>query len=98
MTAGLGRKLWLVWALLVGVTIVSWIVGGTSGGTEPFQRSHLITISVLLMAAVKVVLIMRYFMELEHAPRKWKALPFAWIAILLAILAGIYFGEIGLEV
>lgn len=97
MTAGIGSKLWIVWTILVVVTIGSWIVGGSSGGTEPFQRNALITTSVLLMAAAKIVLIMRYFMELEHAPPRWKAIPIVWISILMAILAISYFGEIGIE-
>jgi glycerol uptake facilitator-like aquaporin len=61
------RVLLVVWAVLVGVTLLSWALGANNGHTH-FARNPAITWGVLLIAAFKVRMIVRSFMEVSHAP------------------------------
>jgi len=74
----------LVWALLLGFTIVSWAIGHT----------HFAWISsgalVLVLAFVKVTFVVREFMEVRHAPLWLKFLTGTWIVVACALLVILY--------
>jgi cytochrome c oxidase subunit 4 len=81
-----------VWAALVIVTAASWWMGR---GTEaPYQVDWLITLGVLAVAAVKVWLVIQYFMEVRSAPAWLKRTCNAWLALLFVALWGFYWTAI----
>lgn len=59
------KRLALAFALLTGVTLLSWWLGA---GQAVLNAG--ITFAVILMAAVKVRVIVWEFMELRHAPAR----------------------------
>ena len=93
-TAG-NRNLLLVWALLVGVTLVSWLIGARHG-QGAYLRDPAITAGVLLIAAIKVRIIVRRFMEVHRAPALLCRLTDAWLLLATALLLGIYGLQVGL--
>jgi len=92
MTAISPRKLIYVWAILVAVTIASWRLG--RGTDAPFHVDQMITIGVLLVAAVKARLVIHYFMEVRHAPAWLKWTCDGWLALLFLALFGFYWAVI----
>lgn len=54
----------MVWAVLVGVTVLSFCMGHGVG----LEDSRLRGVLILLMGFIKVRLVVREFMEVRHAP------------------------------
>ncbi|MBW2942483.1 cytochrome C oxidase subunit IV family protein [Zhongshania aquimaris] len=88
MAEYLRNPLCQVWAFLSAMTLASWWV--SQGGFE-FNVNVLVTVTVLLVSALKVHLVVRYFMEVNVAPRWLKRTMNAWLIVLLALLLGFYF-------
>ncbi|NGY04999.1 cytochrome C oxidase subunit IV family protein [Solimonas terrae] len=89
MTAYLRNPLTIVWAFLSFSTVVSWALSRDVGGSA--QMSALVTTGVLLIAAVKAQFVIRYFMEVRHAPAWLQRTLNAWLILLFAFLLGAYF-------
>ncbi|MGB1561913.1 MAG: cytochrome C oxidase subunit IV family protein [Sinimarinibacterium flocculans] len=89
MSASTDARLRLVFALLTGVTLLSWWLGTRDGG-EAFSPSVAITVSVLLIAALKVRVIVWEFMELRHAPAALRRFADAFLVLLMALLLGMH--------
>ena len=83
------NPLTVVWALLTTVTVVSWLTA--RGGGAAHVLNPLVTVVVLLIAAVKAHLVIWHFMEVRHAPTWLKATTTAWVIVLFAGLLGFYF-------
>lgn len=83
------NPLTVVWALLTTVTVVSWLTA--RGGGAAHVLNPLVTVVVLLIAAVKAHLVIWHFMEVRHAPTWLKATTTAWVVVLFAGLLGFYF-------
>jgi len=88
MTAYLRNPLTLVWAFLAILTVASWWLARGHGAVERMDAA--ITLGVLLVAAVKVQLVMRYFMEVRHAPRWLQRTAYGWNIGLLCLLLTAY--------
>lgn len=79
-----------VWAFLVVITVAAWWLS-QSAITE-LQGSALITVSVLLISAVKMQFVMRYFMEIGTGPKWLRFSAEAWLVTLMVSLMMAYFG------
>lgn len=88
MTAISQRTLIRVWAFLVAVTLASWWLG--HGTDAPFRVDRLITVGVLLVAAIKTRLVIQYFMEVRYAPSWLRWTCDGWLALLFLLLIGFY--------
>jgi cytochrome c oxidase subunit IV len=89
VTTYIRNPLTIVWALLVTVTIVSWLTARDGGAAHVVNPT--VTVIVLLIAAVKTLLVMWHFMEVRHAPRWLKVTTSSWLVALVALLLGFYF-------
>jgi hypothetical protein len=74
MTALLHRRVTLVWAALVGITLVSWWLGVRYG----LDEERIAAVALMILGYVKVRLIGLHFMELRDAPRWLRLLFEAW--------------------
>jgi Prokaryotic Cytochrome C oxidase subunit IV len=74
----------VVWAALVGATVVSWALGAEHG------TGSLIAIVVLGVAMIKVRFVGLDFMELRHAPLLLRAAFECYCVVLWCLLAGMY--------
>lgn len=90
MTVNANRKLVLVWAVLVGITLLSWLIGSNTAHATALVRDDLVTWGVIAIAAIKVRFILRGFMEVDHAPAWLKRLTDAWLALAIAALLIFY--------
>ncbi|TAM69765.1 cytochrome C oxidase subunit IV family protein [Mycobacterium sp.] len=77
-----------VWAVLLVATLATWMLG--AGHTVIVDSARVATIFVLLIAFVKVDLVGRYFMELQHAPRRLALLFNGWTVITCAVVIALY--------
>jgi hypothetical protein len=84
MRASIGNRLTLVWAVLAAVTIASWLIGRGHG--VAYQINSVVTVSVLVIAATKALLVFQYFMEARVGPPWLKRVVYGWALGLPALL------------
>ncbi len=48
------------------------------------------TIAILLIAMIKIRLVVMHFMEVRHAPRKWRLIYEVWLAVVTTVLIAVY--------
>ena len=89
MKTYLYNRLTGVWAFLVAITIVSWLVGRGHGGE--YRANAAVTLCVLAIAAAKSQLVLKHFMEVDSGPSWLKWTASAWVAGLLVLLLLAYF-------
>ncbi len=81
----------MVWMILAGVTVFSWWIGTDHGATGAVVRPHVgITMSVIVLALVKVRLILFHFMEVRGAPWQLQRVCDAWIGVVGVLLVSLY--------
>lgn len=83
------RAVTVAWFVLAAITLLSWWLApahahGSAAASVP------ITLAVIALAAVKGRLIIRYFMEVRHAPHWLRWATDAWLLVLWAAVTGIY--------
>ncbi|WP_046318991.1 cytochrome C oxidase subunit IV family protein [Mycobacterium sp. UM_Kg1] len=77
------------WAVLVAITVLAWWLSpGHSAG--PVAPSIPITVTVIVLSAVKARLIIRNFMEVRTAPIWLRRATDAWLAVLWLAVGVIY--------
>lgn len=96
MSSYLHNRQTYVWAFLAFITIVSWWV--SQGAGAEYQVKPLVTVGVLLIAALKSQLVVRNFMEVSRAPVWLKRTIDAWLLLLLVLLFGFYFFKLNTSV
>ncbi|RAY12528.1 prokaryotic cytochrome C oxidase subunit IV family protein [Actinomadura craniellae] len=83
------RAFLLVWIALSAATVLAWLLAPG----EPESSADLgwgPAAAIVLLGLVKCRLIIRYFMEVRHAPRWLQTATDAWLAVLWITLLGIY--------
>ena len=91
MLGRLRDPLFVVWLVLVAVTLVSATVGG-AGGLGRTVNKNLVSTAVLVLAFGKVAAVMFTYMDIRRAPLALKLLTGAWLAIVLTVLMTVYWG------
>ena len=89
MTSHVRSPLTMTWAVLTGVTVLSWLTARDGGAAHALNAT--VTVVVLLIAAVKAQLVIWYFMEVRHAPTWLRVTTAGWVVVLFALLGGLYF-------
>lgn len=84
------KRLTIVCLALTGVTLLSWWLGA-SHGHHAFTLNAGITSGVILIAALKVRMIVREFMELRHAPLRMQRVADGLLGFVIALLLSLYF-------
>jgi hypothetical protein len=92
MTSLIRNPLAMVWALLTTVAIASSLIAVDGGASH--QINTTVTTVVLLIAAFKAHVVIRYFMEVRRAPVWLKATTTGWVLGLFALLFGFYFAAL----
>lgn len=73
-------RIWLVWALLVAISVAAW----TDSRHTPTTAVILV---VLVLTAAKIALVMAVYMELDRAPIWLRAITAGWLILVTAALA-----------
>jgi hypothetical protein len=79
------KRLALVLALLMSVTVLSWYLA-TGGGHHPMTANLAISAVVLFIALLKARVILREFMEVRLAPAWVRLSSDCWLAAMFAAL------------
>ncbi|CAN7414480.1 cytochrome C oxidase subunit IV family protein [Phenylobacterium sp. LjRoot219] len=82
-------RLPIAWFGLSAITLVSWWISVQRG--QGFEPNAGVTLSVILISAIKVRVIFREFMDVRHAPALLRYLTDAWLGLLVAALVAAYF-------
>ena len=92
MHAPFNRRLFVVWLVLVAITLTyRWIDHSADHGGVAVP-STLVSVTAICLALVKVRIIMREFMEVRNAPPLLCRLTDLWVVLMAAALLGVYFG------
>jgi hypothetical protein len=76
-----------IWVFLVVATVVSWALGTDHGFVDSHRAASL---TVLVVAFVKVRFVGLYFMELKDAPLPLRALIEAYCLVVCCLTIGFY--------
>ena len=89
------KRLLVVWVVLASLTLsYLWIDHSVGGG---LTASAAVTSGVIVIAAVKVRIIFREFMEVRQAPALLCRLTDAWVILIAASLLGCYFAGMAIR-
>lgn len=86
---GRDRSITVVWVVLSAITVLSWWLA-PAHTTGVAQASTPITIAVLALGFIKGRLIIRYFMEVRHAPLWLRLATDGWLVVFWLAVLGIY--------
>jgi len=78
----------VIWAILMLATCAS-----TWGLSKDATSTAIATAAIMVIAAVKVRLVMIHFMDLGHAPWRWRLVFEAWAVVFGSIILAVYFGS-----
>lgn len=82
----LRNRVGAVWLALVAATLVSWSLGSHHW----LNGSRAASLTVLVVAFVKVRLIGLHFMELRAAPLGLRLAFETWVVVVCSVLIGLY--------
>lgn len=72
----------IVWLILLALTICSYLLLDNGVDVQSMPKEVLVS----MVAAIKVVLILHYFMELNHAPALAKVIAYCWVLIVVFLI------------
>lgn len=72
----------VVWLALLALTVCSYLLLDHWAGTEGLSKEVVVSV----VAAIKVLMILHYFMELDEAPVKAKAIAYCWVVVLVVLI------------
>ncbi|MGO8874006.1 MAG: cytochrome C oxidase subunit IV family protein [Acidimicrobiales bacterium] len=91
MENGINKRLFVVWLILVAISLVYlWIDDSATHQGIP-TASTVVTVVAICFALIKVRIIMREFMEVRGAPLVLRRLTDYWVLLMAAVLLGVYF-------
>jgi hypothetical protein len=85
------KRLLLVWAILTSMTLVYVCLDHSVDQNGTLKASTVVTVSVIMIALIKVRIIFREFMEVRHAPTLLRRLTDGWVVLIGICLLGSYF-------
>ncbi|KUI44165.1 prokaryotic cytochrome C oxidase subunit IV family protein [Mycobacterium sp. IS-1590] len=89
ITGSSERAIVIAWAVLCIITIASWWLSPAHQGAAP-APSLPITLAVIALGFIKCRLIIRYFMEVNTAPRWLRFATDGWLVALWGGVLAIY--------
>lgn len=91
MSATFNKRLLIVWLILTSMTLVYVWLDHAVDQNGTLNASTVVTVSVIVIALVKVRIIFREFMEVRHARVLLRRLTDAWVVLIAVCLLGSYF-------
>lgn len=91
MTSAFSKRLLLVWLLLSSLTVGYLWLDHSADREGLLLPSTVVTVSVIVIALLKVRIIFREFMEVRQAPALLCRLTDAWVLLMAVFLLGSYF-------
>ena len=91
MSTTFNWRLLIVWAILTSMTLVYVWLDHSVDQNGTLKASTVVTVSVIVIALVKVRIIFREFMEVRNAPALLRRLTDGWVVLIGVCLLGSYF-------
>lgn len=91
MSTTFNRRLLIVWAILTSMTLVYVWLDHSVDQSGTLRASTVVTVSVIVIALIKVRIIFREFMEVRHAPALLRRLTDGWVVLIGVCLLTSYF-------
>ncbi|WP_096290036.1 cytochrome C oxidase subunit IV family protein [Mycobacterium ahvazicum] len=92
MSVKFNKRLLIVWVILALLTLgYLWIDRSAAGQAGSLKSSAVVTVSVIVIALIKVRIIFREFMEVRSAPVLLCRLTDAWIMLMAVAMLSCYF-------
>lgn len=85
-SVSMNRAAIITWFVLVCASIATWLLIEDQGLGAPSAVSL-----ILLIAVVKVRMIVLHYMELKHAPLRWRLVFELWPVVAASLILGIWF-------
>ena len=90
METGFNKRLFVVWLILVAISLAYlWIDHAAIAWRIP-TASTVVTVAAICLALIKVRIIMREFMEVRGAPRFLRRLTDFWVVLMGVAMLGVY--------
>jgi Prokaryotic Cytochrome C oxidase subunit IV len=86
------RRLFFVWLILVGITLLYLWIDHSVDKSGTLKASLFVTLAAICLALVKVRIIMREFMEARNAPPLLCRITDLWVVLMAVALIGTYLG------
>jgi hypothetical protein len=83
------RTALIAWAALTAATVLAWLLTPGESQSATTLGKELVA-AIVVLGLVKCRLIIRYFMEVRHAPRWLQVATDGWLAVLWLTLLVIY--------
>ena len=91
MSTTFNKRLLIVWAILASMTLVYVWLDHSVDQSGTLKASTVVTVSVIVIALIKVRIIFREFMEVRHAPTLLRRLTDGWVVLIGVCLLTSYF-------
>ena len=92
MKVSLNGRLFIVWLILVSITLLYLWIDHSVDRSGALVASTAVTVAAIVLALVKVRIIMREFMEVRNAPPLLRRLTDFWVVLMAVALLGTYLG------
>jgi Prokaryotic Cytochrome C oxidase subunit IV len=83
------RTVFVAWAALTAATVLAWLLTPGESQAATTLGDELVA-AIVVLGLVKCRLIIRYFMEVRHAPRWLRRATDGWLAVLWLTLLVVY--------
>lgn len=90
MTPSLNTRLFVVWLILVGITVSYLFIDRSAAQHGVATASTVVTVAAVCLALIKVRIIMREFMEVRGAPQLLCRLTDFWVLLMGVAMLGVY--------
>ena len=90
METGFNKRLFFVWIILSGITVLYLVIDHSAEKHGVRTASEVASVSAIVLALIKVRIIMREFMEVREAPRLLCLLTDGLIVVMAIVLLGAY--------
>ncbi|MCT7662193.1 cytochrome C oxidase subunit IV family protein [Mycobacterium deserti] len=90
MSVTFSKRLMIVWMILSAMTVVYVWLDHSADQDGTLRASTVVTVSAIVIALIKVRIIFREFMEVNHAPAWLCRLTDGWVVLIGTILLGTY--------
>ena len=91
MTPSTNERLFVVWLILVGITVSYLLIDHTASQHGVATPSTAVTVGAICLALIKVRIIMREFMEVRSAPRFLLRITDFCVVFMGVAMLGVYF-------
>ena len=90
MASSSNKRLFVVWLILVVITVSYLFIDHAASSHGVATASTVVTVAAICLALVKVRIIMQEFMEVRGAPQMLRRITDFWVVLMGVAMLGVY--------